>query len=715
MTIRLDRIMVSRDGPLAQDFELNCGDLNLVYGANETGKSYIVECLIRCLFRTAGRGIRTWPLRPWNPGGFVSVSGLSDKPLRLSPDTASKLDAVWQTDDTQYPNDLSRLLVVKEGETWLDDSAAPDGVGFDLLKQFLSGERLLDALASRIEKTLQTATLEHGEIVGGNRGDIKERNKRLETLGRLDDLLDQCDAQYAQGLLKALEADRQQLQQTRAALEDAKRYRAGSLANTLEQHQQALSEMPSEADLGKLSQKINQYAHSEREIETAAGEVAAHEQQIDDYEYIVRAIANYERVSDRGGTHRGLKLLFAAALVFVILAVIGSLGGWTIAAASCGGIAGVLLAGGLWNLARSGLPDSAAADELQRLGDAYQRRFNAPLADRAGLETRRDALQNASLIAKRKLEELDECRDRLATSRREINLELAELAGKTIDEQLWLECIASLSSRRRDVEQQIRQRNDQLRNLGVPSAEYSSENPGRDWDAACYESLATEIDRIDDEIRTDRQRLDTLRLEVIGATQTASDCSWPELLDALRTRRDSAATDYRDQTAEMLAKILVYKVIDEQRERETESLHRGLEDDAICQALQSCSGRYIRFGLTDDNQLEVEDAAGNVFPVSRLSTGAKEQVYLGLRIGFAARALGDQAGFLILDDAFQHSDWATRQRLVRQCVSLVECGWQIFYFAMDDHVRGLFVEEGRGLGERFTSSKLAAPRSAGLA
>ena len=147
MTIRLDRIMVSRDGPLAQDFELNCGDLNLVYGANETGKSYIVECLIRCLFRTAGRGIRTWPLRPWNPGGFVSVSGLSDKPLRLSPDTASKLDAVWQTDDTQYPNDLSRLLVVKEGETWLDDSAAPDGVGFDLLKQFLSGERLLDALA----------------------------------------------------------------------------------------------------------------------------------------------------------------------------------------------------------------------------------------------------------------------------------------------------------------------------------------------------------------------------------------------------------------------------------------------------------------------------------------------------------------------------------------------------------------------------------------
>ena len=46
MNIRIDQITVRRDGPLAEDFELGCGDLNLIYGENESGKSYLVECLI---------------------------------------------------------------------------------------------------------------------------------------------------------------------------------------------------------------------------------------------------------------------------------------------------------------------------------------------------------------------------------------------------------------------------------------------------------------------------------------------------------------------------------------------------------------------------------------------------------------------------------------------------------------------------------------------
>ncbi|MEO1997969.1 MAG: hypothetical protein ABGZ17_22140, partial [Planctomycetaceae bacterium] len=56
----------------------------------------------------------------------------------------------------------------------------------------------------------------------------------------------------------------------------------------------------------------------------------------------------------------------------------------------------------------------------------------------------------------------------------------------------------------------------------------------------------------------------------------------------------------------------------------------------------------------------------------------------------------------------QHSDWTKRERLVGQCLALVECGWQIFYFAMDDHVRELFSNAGQGIGQRFTSSLLSS-------
>ena len=112
------------------------------------------------------------------------------------------------------------------------------------------------------------------------------------------------------------------------------------------------------------------------------------------------------------------------------------------------------------------------------------------------------------------------------------------------------------------------------------------------------------------------------------------------------------------------------------------------------------------FHLTEDEKLEVKDPDGNTFPVSSLSSGAREQVFLSLRVGFASRALKDRAGFLLLDDAFQHSDWEQRQHMVSQCLSLVKMGWQVFYFTMDDHLRDLFQTEGQGLGERFRMKEL---------
>ena len=39
MTFRIDRIKVNRAGPLESDFEFEPGDLNLIYGQNETGKT----------------------------------------------------------------------------------------------------------------------------------------------------------------------------------------------------------------------------------------------------------------------------------------------------------------------------------------------------------------------------------------------------------------------------------------------------------------------------------------------------------------------------------------------------------------------------------------------------------------------------------------------------------------------------------------------------
>ena len=55
MTIRIDRIKINRGGPLNNDFELEPGDLNLIYGGNESGKTYVVESIIQFLFQSSSK------------------------------------------------------------------------------------------------------------------------------------------------------------------------------------------------------------------------------------------------------------------------------------------------------------------------------------------------------------------------------------------------------------------------------------------------------------------------------------------------------------------------------------------------------------------------------------------------------------------------------------------------------------------------------------
>jgi uncharacterized protein YhaN len=112
----------------------------------------------------------------------------------------------------------------------------------------------------------------------------------------------------------------------------------------------------------------------------------------------------------------------------------------------------------------------------------------------------------------------------------------------------------------------------------------------------------------------------------------------------------------------------------------------------------------------NDGRLSVTDDYGD-FPISDLSTGAREQVLLGLRLGFAAQILGHDRHFLLLDDAFQHADYQRRVWLIDQMVSLARDGWQIIYFTMDDHIKRLFDTAGERLfADQYRCHDLAAAR-----
>ena len=116
MNIHIEKITVSRDGPLAEDFELECGELNLIYGQNESGKSYIVESLIESLFRTGGRGVPDWPLRPWLFAALLSpfVTAFATDIGRLKTRPVGALDTL---EANPQGEDEAGLLAALEDES----------------------------------------------------------------------------------------------------------------------------------------------------------------------------------------------------------------------------------------------------------------------------------------------------------------------------------------------------------------------------------------------------------------------------------------------------------------------------------------------------------------------------------------------------------------------------------------------------------------------
>jgi uncharacterized protein YhaN len=148
----------------------------------------------------------------------------------------------------------------------------------------------------------------------------------------------------------------------------------------------------------------------------------------------------------------------------------------------------------------------------------------------------------------------------------------------------------------------------------------------------------------------------------------------------------------------------VHAAIDDLRKKEDERIDTGLKEEGLTELLHSVTGKYQKIRQVDRDgtmKLAVIPDNDEEYLLEDMSTGVREQIHLALRMSFASRVMGGQTGFFILDDAFQHSDYTRRKRLVEQTVNLVRNGWQIFYFTMDDHIRNLFREVGSKIENQF--------------
>jgi uncharacterized protein YhaN len=695
MPASIEQIVVENLGPLG-DQTLELGRLNLIYGRNETGKTYLVEFLLRSLFRHAD----SWPMRAGLGHGKVTVRGLEQDPKPFAPDSKEKLEDYWDESGAGLPTNMARLMVVKGAELELTESNA---VGIDraVLKAALSSEALIDRILERIPATVREATVVDGRFEAHQRGDIKARSTLQEDRQRLSDLSDQVENRYAQGRLRALEMSLADLQSELAQQLEARRHAAYQLQQEKVQIQATRSKLPQE-QLEALERDIGRHQDKQAELGRLREKWADAKAAVEHLPWLVQAVELWQRRAlEAAGTSSNLSAV--AGGVFLVLGLVLALAGpvlnltpnaeLILAVASIGTfLLGLGL--GIAYLARSRRQADAAVNAAERsqIETEFKKRFTRAAGGLAGLKAREQSLREAQAKFEHLTESIEESGTEVEKLADTVERLFQSLGADKVASDGWSETVVQMrewNALQADKAHQIDLR---LSELSVDQSDFRSEPAAIAFSAERLAELEAELAQQDQEIQSAQEDLDRLKQEITRETGDDIGAAWTELLESLRQRRRGADDDYRQTTARILGQIGVAQVLERLRAEEDEKIREGLQASEVAELLSEVTGQRRSLDFEDGELVVRGDTAD--YDLAALSTGAREQVLLALRMGFASRLAGGEPLFLLLDDAFQHSDWERRERLVAQVVELAEAGWQVTYLTMDDHLRDLFQVAG---------------------
>jgi Uncharacterized conserved protein len=218
------------------------------------------------------------------------------------------------------------------------------------------------------------------------------------------------------------------------------------------------------------------------------------------------------------------------------------------------------------------------------------------------------------------------------------------------------------------------------------------QDPGVKFSYDESEKIESALDEISRRIGEIESNISSLKYGVCIETNDDQSIDWGQLIENLRKKRFEKQKELDICEARIIAGIIVHSEVTALRQEEDLKITEGLQSDIVVGPLTDVSGKYKRLFMEGERLMVSDDYRD--YCLTDLSTGAREQVMLALRIGFASKVLKQDTLFLILDDAFQHSDWDRRKILVDKLADIALSGWQIIYLSMDNHIRELFDNAG---------------------
>lgn len=698
MGIKIDKISVKDLGPI-KSFIAKFGIFNLIYSRNEKGKTFFTEFIIRSLFRNISR----WRYLRKGGKGKVTISGLEERTIDFSPSSQKKLEDYWESSEKGLPISMAKLLVVKGGEAGIEDG---EGISKFLIKEVLSGINILDKIDNdnNISKTVKSAEIDGSQISIPQRGEGKQYSDIRDELKSIDKQFEEIESEYTQGILKTYKIEEKTLQDKLEHLDKAKRHQAYLISERIKELNTELNNIP-EGELIKIERELYLYKSKKGSYSQSEEKHKRVLKESKDFKWLESALPYYKDLSSKIIKKPGKSLLFICG----ILAIVGiatavaliffhqkiSAAAWTAyLGIICFYFLGLLVSSLIYIKKFYNFSKQAGQnEELNKIKKEFKNRIGKELTDIALLESTLNKQRETSSKSSTIKEQIDGLNKELLELHFSINQKIASFVEKEASEQNWDTILKDLKQNNRSLRDHIDEERQELYKLGVSETDYLSEDIGIRYSQQKYEKTQSELGHIQEEIKNQEDKIQKLKYRICEKTKADPSISWEELIENLRQKRRDVQNELREVTANIMAGFSVHKIISKLRQEEDVKIQEGLQSEVVLSPLKDITQRYNRL-ILDNDRLIVSDQYDN-FGIRDLSTGAIEQVMLALRIGFTSKLLREDALFLILDDAFQHSDWQKREILINKLADVAKKGWQIIYLTMDDHIKGLFDKVSR--------------------
>lgn len=658
------------------------GDVNLIYGKNEQGKTSIVEFLLTSLFKKTDIKTRKWG----GGGGQVIVSGIESGKLTLSTTSREKLEDKFIYEKVGAPLDFSRLCIVKAAEVNIAQEV-DGGVDKKTVQNYLSDQKLLNEIFKKISPTIQSAEIIDGDIIGNHKAEISKRDELKNNIVKIMNLMEDVKENYSQSEKVRLEEEKNRLEQIIKEQEIAKGILAGSLSKEINYLKKRANLFPRES-IQQLHDNIHSFIEGNESLIKKIKSLDQNKFKSKDYTWLKHAEEVYSKIIEqKTGKPNTFWSILGGVLILTGMASMFYGQIWITLGLI---VAGVILFGVYVFLQNKREKSLYKNIEIEKLAQEFRDRTGKNLSDLAVLKAVRESIESDYHRINLLQSDIDDLERKKEEYIRSIQSTFSELTRGEVKEEKYTETLNQIKAEREKLDEKIANTERELAALNVNESNFIFNRVGKcDYDRNVIEKSQSRLHEIEKQIDKMEQRLVDLKQEVCNSVRKSISCTWEELIDDLNREFEQKITAEKSITAEIIAKMVIKVVINDLREEQDDTLRRNFADILMIKPLRTITGDLYKGLDIEGEDIMVSDGIHN-YTLDQLSTGTKEQVLLAMRIGFISKILKGNSFFLILDDAFQYSDWQRREWLLDEMFELAKLGWQIIYFTMDDNIRDLF-------------------------